>query len=104
MTRKSWSNKKLSNQRIDRNIIKRWGEKKDIIGSIILLCSKSSSFITGSEITIDGGFLLMVYKKPKFITIIPARGGSGIKKKNLIKICNKPLLYWSIIRSLKSKY
>ena len=46
----------------------------------------------------------MVYKIPKFITIIPARGGSkGIKKKNLIKICNKPLLYWSIIRSLKSK-
>ena len=51
-----------------------------------------------------GDFLLMAFKKPKFITIIPARGGSkGIKKKNLIKVCNKPLLYWSIIRSLKSK-
>lgn len=56
MTRKSWSNMKLSNQRLDRNVIKRWGEKKDIVGAIILLCSKSSSFITGSEITIDGGF------------------------------------------------
>tara|TARA_B100001029_G_C15002193_1_gene418794 strand:+ start:459 stop:1178 length:720 start_codon:yes stop_codon:yes gene_type:complete len=37
--------------------------------------------------------------------IILARGGSkGIKGKNLIKINKKPLLYWSIRSSLKSKY
>ena len=37
-------------------------------------------------------------------SIILARGGSkGIKNKNLIKIKKKPLLYWSIEKSIKSK-
>jgi CMP-N-acetylneuraminic acid synthetase len=38
------------------------------------------------------------------ISIIPARGGSiGIHMKNLIKLDNKPLLYYSVIASLNSK-
>ena len=38
------------------------------------------------------------------ISIIPARGGStGIHMKNLIKLDNKPLLYYSVTASLKSK-
>jgi CMP-N,N'-diacetyllegionaminic acid synthase len=37
-------------------------------------------------------------------SIILARGGSkGIKNKNLIKVGNKPLLYWSVKKSLNSK-
>ena len=33
------------------------------------------------------------------IIVIPARGNSkGIKKKNLIKFCGKPLLYWTIFK------
>ena len=56
MTEKSFKNSKLSKQRISRNIIQRWGHPKDIVGAIILLSSKSSSYITGSEIVIDGGF------------------------------------------------
>ena len=37
-------------------------------------------------------------------SIILARGGSkGIKNKNLLKINNKPLIYWSILASIKSK-
>ena len=37
-------------------------------------------------------------------SIILARGNSkGIKNKNLIKIKNKPLIYWSIKNSLNSK-
>ena len=37
-------------------------------------------------------------------SIILARGGSrGIKKKNIFKINNKPLIYWSIVQSLSSK-
>ena len=40
----------------------------------------------------------------KNIIVIPARGNSkGIKKKNLINFCGKPLLFWTIIQAKKSK-
>ncbi len=43
-------------------------------------------------------------KKKIYHAIILARGGSkGIKNKNIVKIGNFPLLYWSIKQSLKSK-
>jgi CMP-N,N'-diacetyllegionaminic acid synthase len=43
-------------------------------------------------------------KKKIVHSIILARGGSkGIKNKNLIKIKNKPLIFWSIKKSLESK-
>ena len=43
-------------------------------------------------------------RKHKIHSIILARGGSkGIKNKNIININNKPLIYWSIKTSLKSK-
>ena len=41
----------------------------------------------------------------KNIIIIPARGNSkGIKKKNLISFCSKPLLTWTILQAKRSKY
>ena len=41
----------------------------------------------------------------KNIIIIPARGNSkGIKKKNLINFCSKPLLAWTILQAKKSKF
>jgi len=40
----------------------------------------------------------------KNIIVIPARGNSkGIKKKNLINFCKKPLLYWTLKQAKKSK-
>ncbi len=40
-----------------------------------------------------------------FIAIIPARAGSKeLKNKNMIKLNNKPMIHWSIIEALKSKY
>ena len=44
-------------------------------------------------------------KKKTFLAIIPARGNSQrIKNKNLIKLNNKPLIYWTIKSAIRSKY
>ena len=46
----------------------------------------------------------MKKNKNNFVGIILARGGSkGIKLKNLFKINNKPLIYWTIKHCLNSK-
>ena len=37
-------------------ILKRWGQVDDISGAAIFLASDSSSYITGSNIIIDGGW------------------------------------------------
>lgn len=46
-----------------------------------------------------------MYKDRTFLAIIPARGGSkGLPGKNIKKLCEKPLIAWSIEAGLKSKY
>ena len=35
----------------------RWGEPKEVVGAVKFLLSDKSSYITGSTITIDGGWL-----------------------------------------------
>ena len=41
----------------------------------------------------------------KIVAVIPARGGSkSIPLKNIKKFCGKPLIAWSILGALKSKY
>ena len=57
MTAKSWSNKKLKLDRTNRTILGRWGESTDLIGIIIFLASDASSYITGQEFYVDGGWL-----------------------------------------------
>ena len=41
----------------------------------------------------------------RFLAIIPARGGSKrLPRKNILDLCGKPLISWSIEAALKSKY
>ena len=44
-------------------------------------------------------------KNKTFLAIIPARGGSKrLPRKNVLDLCGKPLISWSIEAGLKSKY
>jgi NAD(P)-dependent dehydrogenase (short-subunit alcohol dehydrogenase family) len=36
----------------------RWGDPKELAGPILLLCSDAGSYITGTTMVVDGGFLL----------------------------------------------
>ena len=56
MTRKSYSDKKLKEQRDSRIIKNRWGAPEDLAGAVILLASDASDYITGSDIIVDGGW------------------------------------------------
>ena len=56
MTKKSYHSKKEYLIRKNRTLLKRWGKVEDIVGAAIFLASDSSSYITGSDIVIDGGW------------------------------------------------
>ncbi len=46
-----------------------------------------------------------MFKNKTFLAIIPARGGSKrLPRKNILDLCGKPLISWSIEAGLKSKY
>lgn len=57
MTEKSFKNPQLNEKRKNRTILKRWGEPKEIVGTAIFLASNASSYITGTDIIVDGGWL-----------------------------------------------
>jgi NAD(P)-dependent dehydrogenase (short-subunit alcohol dehydrogenase family) len=44
-------------KRTERTILGRWGMPQDIVGLAILLASDASSYITGQDIYVDGGWL-----------------------------------------------
>lgn len=56
MTEGSFDNKELNKERVDRMIIKRWGEPNDLAGAAILLASNASAYITGIDLFVDGGW------------------------------------------------
>ncbi len=57
MTKKSWADIKMRKEKTDRTILGRWGTPDDLAGLVILLSSEASSYITGQDIYVDGGWL-----------------------------------------------
>ena len=57
MTKQSFENPIANQERINQMMIKRWGEPKDIIGAAIFLASDASSYMTGTSLIIDGGWI-----------------------------------------------
>ena len=56
MTKKFYKNKKARNVRLSRIPMNRYGKPDELVGSIIYLISNASSYMTGSELIIDGGW------------------------------------------------
>lgn len=56
MTNDSFTNKKIRQSRANHTLLKRWGEKDDLIGPCIFLASNASLYITGQDIYVDGGW------------------------------------------------
>ncbi|NLX03664.1 MAG: SDR family oxidoreductase [Phycisphaerae bacterium] len=56
MTRKSWSNPQIASRRAARCMLNRWGEPRELVGPVIFLASEASSYMTGNDLFIDGGF------------------------------------------------
>jgi NAD(P)-dependent dehydrogenase (short-subunit alcohol dehydrogenase family) len=56
MTQKSYENKILREERSKRMILDRWGTSNDLVGVCIFLASNASSYVTGTDIYVDGGW------------------------------------------------
>jgi NAD(P)-dependent dehydrogenase (short-subunit alcohol dehydrogenase family) len=57
MTLKSYLDKKKRLERSKRTIFNKWGKAEDLFGMIDYLISKKSSYVTGQDFVIDGGWL-----------------------------------------------
>ena len=57
MAKKSYINKTERKKRLNRMIIKRFGTHTDLIGLIELLIGEKSSYITGQDFIVDGGWI-----------------------------------------------
>ena len=58
MTSKSSKKLNIKKQRLNRILLNRYGKVEELVNLIIFLASDYSNYITGQEITIDGGFLV----------------------------------------------
>lgn len=58
MTQQSWNDPEKNEGRRSRTALGRWGESEDLAGTVIFLASDASSYVTGTDIYVDGGWLI----------------------------------------------
>ncbi|KAG2182543.1 hypothetical protein INT43_007474 [Umbelopsis isabellina] len=52
------NNKELGDQWVEHTPMKRIGDPKELRGAVVFLASDAASYMTGSEIVVDGGYLV----------------------------------------------
>ena len=56
MTNGSFVDPKLYKQRLNNTMMKRWGVPDDLLGAAIFLSSDAASYVTGTDLFVDGGW------------------------------------------------
>jgi NAD(P)-dependent dehydrogenase (short-subunit alcohol dehydrogenase family) len=56
MTKLSWDDLNLRKQRAERTTMNRWGQPDELVGAIKFLASDLSSYVTGTDLVVDGGW------------------------------------------------
>ena len=54
-------------QRAQRSILGRWANPSELAGPTLFLASRASSFITGSSLDVDGGWLAKGFKYVRWV-------------------------------------
>lgn len=52
-------NEALESRILDHTALQRWGEPADLAGAYLFLASEASRFVTGTVLTVDGGYALV---------------------------------------------